>query len=248
MDLEQKLMAYKKMAQIELQEERIQEAVIRAKKAFLASEQERMLSYREFLWIQWKVIQKRWWLLQLLLLSMLWAVLVLVYDDRYIQRSLGVIATLFVILMIPELWKNRSCQCMEIEASSYYSLKQIYAARILLFGIADVFLITVFCTAAPAEFHFGFIELMIQFLFPLTVTACICFGTLSSKYAFSETIAVALCIIWSAVWLLIILNESVYEMITFPIWLFLMGTAFIYLVVAIYRTLECCNRYWEGVS
>ena len=52
---------------------------------------------------------------------------------------MGVVATLFVILIIPELWKNRSCECMEIEATSYYSLKQVYATRMLLFGVTDVF-------------------------------------------------------------------------------------------------------------
>ena len=60
------------------------------------------------------------------------------WEAVYIQRSMGVIASLFVILIIPELWKNRTFQCMEIEASSYYSLRQVYAARMLLFGMAMV--------------------------------------------------------------------------------------------------------------
>lgn len=41
-------------------------------------------------------------------------------DDFYIQRSLGVIASLFVILVIPEFWKNCSNKSMEIEAVSYF--------------------------------------------------------------------------------------------------------------------------------
>mgnify|MGYP006990195710 CR=1 FL=1 len=49
------------------------------------------------------------------------------------QRILGVVASLFIILIIPELWKNQTYQSMEIEATSYYSLRQIYAARMSLF-------------------------------------------------------------------------------------------------------------------
>ena len=75
-------------------------------------------------------------------------------DDFYIQRSLGVIASLFVILVIPEFWKNCSNKSMEIEAVSYFSLKQVYAARTLLFGIADTLLLTVFCGAATVGLHF----------------------------------------------------------------------------------------------
>jgi len=245
MNLEDKLMTYKNMIQVQPQEKRIQETIRKSKETFFASEQKRILSYHEFLWAQLKAIQKRWWVLQLLLLLVLWTVLTSAYEDIYIKRGMGVIASLFVILIIPELWRNRSCQCMEIEAASYYSLKQIYAARMLLFGITDIFLITIFCGTASVGLHFELSELMVQFLFPLSVTACICFGTLCSKYSFSEMMAIALCIIWSAVWLFIILNESVYAMITFPIWLSLLGLAFTFLVIAIYRTLKCCNKYLE---
>lgn len=82
---------------------------------------------------------KRWWVLQFMLLVALWIALSSIHDEIYIKRSMGVAAALFVILIIPELWKNRSCECMEIEAASYYSLKQVYAARMLLFGVTDVF-------------------------------------------------------------------------------------------------------------
>lgn len=78
---------------------------------------------------------------------------------------MGVAAALFVILIIPELWKNRSCECMEIEAASYYSLKQVYAARMLLFGVTDVFLITLFLGTASAGLNIGLSELVVQFLF-----------------------------------------------------------------------------------
>lgn len=134
---------------------------------------------------------------------------------------------------------------MEIEAVSYFSLKQVYAARTLLFGIADTLLLTVFCGAATVGLHFELLQLMVQFLLPLSVTACICFGTLCSKYSFSEGSAIILCVLWSAIWLFIVLNENIYEKIAVPVWILLIGFAAIYMFLAIYRLLNHCNYYLE---
>ena len=98
--------------------------------------------------------------------------------------------------------------------SDVYKRQQVYATRMLLFGITDIFFITVFLGVASAGLHYELSELVVQFLFPLCVTACICFGILCSKHAFSETVAIVLCVIWSAVWIFIVLNENVYIMVT----------------------------------
>lgn len=245
MNLEEKMKIYKEVMQIKSQEEKIQETIQKSKKAFFMAEQDKLLSYYEFLWTQLRVIQKRWWLLQVLILMALWIALSSIQDEVYIKRSMGVAASLFVILIIPELWKNRSCGCMEIEAASYYSLKQVYAARMLLFGIVDICLITLFLGTASVGLHFELLELVIQFLFPLCVTACICFGILCSKYVFNEAVAVILCIIWSTIWLFIVLNEKVYVMITIPIWCALLGLTILFLVYSVHRILRKCNKYLE---
>lgn len=245
MNLEERIERYKETIQARPQEEKIQETITRSKSAFFMAEQKKTLSYHEFLWIQLKVIQKRWWIFQFLVLVALWAALTSIQDEIYITRSMGVAASLFVILIIPELWKNRSCECMEIEASSYYSLKQVYAARMLLFGMIDIFFITVFLGTVSVGLHFELLELIVQFLFPLCVTACICFGILCSKYFFSETTAIILCIIWSAIWLVIVRNESLYEIITVPIWLALLGLAVFFLAFTVCRILKSCNKYLE---
>ena len=236
---------YRESIQVEASEEKIQETICKSKNAFFMAEQERMLSYHDFLWTQLRVIQKRWWVLQFMILVALWIALSSIHDEIYLKRSMGVVATLFVILIIPELWKNRSCECMEIEAASYYSLKQVYATRMLLFGITDIFFITVFLEVASAGLHYELSELVVQFLFPLCVTACICFGILCSKHAFSETVAIVLCVIWSAVWLFIVLNENVYIMVTVPIWSALLGVTILFIAFAIYRILKNCNQYLE---
>lgn len=236
---------YRQVIQVEPMEERIQETILKSKNAFFKAEQERVLSYHEFLWTQLQVIQKRWWILQFLILAALWIALGSIQDEIYIKRSMGVVASLFVILIIPELWKNRSCGCIEIEASSYYSLKQVYAARMLLFGITDIFLVTLFLGTVSTGLHFELSELAVQFLFPLCVTACICFGILCCRYSFSEAVAMILCVIWSAVWLFVVLNENVYAIITAPIWVTLLGIAILFLIFTVCRILKNCNKYLE---
>lgn len=245
MKQKEKIKKYRKSIQVEASEEKIQETIRKSKTAFFMAEQERMLSYHDFLWTQLRVMQKRWWVLQVMILVALWIALSSVQDEVYLKRSMGVVAALFVILIIPELWKNRSCECMEIEAVSYYSLKQVYAARMLLFGVTDIFFITFFLGAASAGLHYAVSDLVVQFLFPLCVTACICFGILCSKHSFSETVAIALCVIWSAAWFFIVLNENLYVMVTVPIWSALLGLAILFIAFAIYRILKTCDQYLE---
>lgn len=112
---------------------------------FYLKEQEKLLTYREFLWSQFQYTQKKWWILQMLLLVGIGIALYFNQEIFIIQRGLGITSVLFVILIIPELWKNKSNQCMEIENTSYYSLRQIYSTRIFLFGLVDVILLTAFC-------------------------------------------------------------------------------------------------------
>lgn len=225
-------------------EEKIQETIRKSKEAFLLAEQNRLLSLHEFIWIQFKLIRKIWWLLQFLLLLFLWFILLSVRDDRYIQRSMGIMASLFVILIIPEIWKNRICRSMEIESSAYYSLRQIYAARMLLFGLADTLLLTLFFGAALSLLHFNIMDLLIQFLFPMTVTACICFRTLCSR-KLNESGALLLCVLWSVTWLLIVLNENIYTLVAVPVWMLLLITAMTYLAMIIYQTITKSTNYWE---
>lgn len=245
MGFERQIEDYKKMMQIEPREEEIQETIRKSKEAFLLSEQNRMLMFHEFVWLQCKLIRKRWWLFQLSLLFLLWLVLLSIHDDRYVQRSMGIVASLFVILIIPEIWKNRTYQSMEIELTSYYSLRQIYAARMLIFGLVDTLLLTSFFGLTISILNFSMTDLLIEFLFPMTITACICFRTLCSN-RLNEMAAITLCILWSAVWLLIVLNDNVYTRIAIPIWIILLAIAVIYLGIVIDQALKKCTNYWEG--
>lgn len=245
MNFEQIIKDYKESMNVVPNEQSIKETVRKSIEVYCTAEQERMLSYWDFLWAQLRHIRKRWWFFQLLLLFMLWAALPSAQGEELLQRIFGVVAVLFVILVIPELWKSQTYQLREIEATSYYSLRQIYAARMFLFGIVDVVLITVFCANAAITMNILISQLMVQFLFPMEVTTAICFGILCSRYCVSEATAIMMCVAWSAVWLVIILNDRIYNAITFPLWIAFMGTAFVLLAAAMYRMLHDCNHFME---
>lgn len=245
MKLEEQIRNCKRELQVIPKEKHIQETIKKSIDTFCSKEQEKRLSYSEFLWIQLEFMQKRWWLFQFLLLLLLWVVMPQLQAVQHIQRSMGVVAAVFVILIIPELWKSQTYGFMEMEAVSYYSLRQIYAARVMLFGIVDVLLITIFCAVSSITMNIALSELLVQFVFPMVVTACICFGILCSKYPFGETAAIIMCLAWSAIWLFVILNDKIYALITLPLWITFLGVAIIFLGAIVYRILHDCNNYWE---
>lgn len=233
---------------IEPNEEKIVDTVNKSIEIFYLKEQEKLLTYREFLWSQFRITQKKWWILQMLLLVGIGIALYFNQEIFIIQRGLWITSVLFVILIIPELWKNKSNQCMEIENTSYYSLRQIYSTRIFLFGLVDVILLTAFCIFLHGSLHITLLSLLSQFVFPAVVTACICFGLLCNKKNVNETISIVLCILWSVVWWLITANEKIYSVIKMPVWILLLGIALLILGSMIYRVLHDCTRYWEGHS
>lgn len=245
MNLEERIQSYKEERKIEPKEEKIQKTIQASRESFLAAEADRMLEYHSFLYLQLKLVRKRWWLLQLMVLAALWAFLPIADAPIYAYRSMGVAGTLFVILIIPEFWKNQACQCLEIEAASYYSLRQVYAARSLLFGIADILMITVFCAGASVSLQISLSALLTQFLFPMTVTACICFGVLCGSRRIPETAAVGLCMVWSLFWWFILLDERLYTAVTTPVWAALLGIAVLFLALTVYRFICRCNLIWE---
>ena len=210
MNIEEQLKRYRENQNIIPDEQHIKETVRKSIESYCSVEQEKQLTYWEFLWTE-----------------------------------LHLIRVLFIVLMIPEFWKNKSCDCMQIEATCLYSLRQIYAARIFLFGIVDLFMISLFCITLRGSVNLALSEIVIQFLFPAVVTACICFGTLCSNSRVNEGTSIILCLLWSGIWWFIINNETIYVLITLPVWYALFGTAVVFLIGAIYKTIFDCNKFWE---
>ena len=204
---------------IPVSEERVMQTIAVSKSAFLSGESEKMTSPSEFLIIQSGLIQKRWWFLQGLLLAFVCLFLCHMETDYLIRRALGLAGPLFVILILPELWKNRNFDAMEVECTTYYTIRSIYAARLVLFAGVDILLLSVFFAVASVFAKITVWEMLIQFVLPFNVTCCICFRTLYAKRIRSEALAMLLCILWTGVWAMLIMSNAVYSMISVPIWI-----------------------------
>ena len=204
---------------IPMNEEKVMETIAVSKTAFLSVEAERNLSHLEFLAVQGRLVQKRWWFLQGLLLAFVCLFLCHMEADYMIRRALGLAGPLFVILILPELWKNRNFDAVEVECTTYYTIRSIYAARLTLFAGVDLLLLSAFFIAASVVAQITLWEMVIQFVLPFNVTCCICFRTLYAKRIRSEALAMLLCILWTGFWAMLIMSNSVYSVISVPIWI-----------------------------
>lgn len=230
---------------VPVNELRIQEAIRQSEKAFLETEDTGTLPRLDFLFQQSRYIKKRWWVVQGLLLFLLWVLLRYTDSNFYIQRCIGIAAPLFVVMIVPEIWKNRTANAMEIECTAYYSLRQIYAARMTLFAVVDLLLLSVFLCLVLCTTQLPPGTFIIQFFIPMNVTSCICFQTLYSKKGSSQTFSLLLCMVWCVVWIEIVLKESIYMAISLPVWWILLALSCLYLGYCICKGQKKYLRIWE---
>lgn len=226
-------------------QKKIDMCVIKSRRAYYECEAQRSLTKTEFLYQQSRYIHKRWWVLQGIILLLIWCIMKYSNSDYYVRTRMGIMAPLFVVLIMPELWKNRYTNAVEVECAAYFSLRQIYAARLILFALVDLLLLSVFGLTAVYTTQLSLRELMVQFFLPFNVTCCICFRTLYNKWFRSEILSMLLCMLWSAVWMLIVLKESIYNVISVPIWNILLIMSAVYLGYCIYRGQRTCDDMWE---
>ncbi len=238
----------KKQSECVIDEAMISRAAELSKAAFYEAEEKRGLSRLEFLYQQSRYIRKYLWAVQAVLLFILWWILKNSVNFFINSRSLGVAAPLFVVLLVPELWKNRSYASMEVEGTTYYNLREIYAARLTIFGLVDLVLLSTFLAAASFTARMGIWEFIVQFFIPFNVSCCICFGTLYSKMESSETFAVGWCVLWIFIWVQVVLSERIYNAISAPVWAVILVASLFYLVYSIVRGQKNLEKVWEASS
>lgn len=237
--MERRLRAYGKDIVPEPDESKIKDTIVSAQNAFWEKKQN--MSYWDFLYEQTRYIRKRWWGLQLLVLFLTGVFVHEVQDVQLISRMFGITASLFVILVIPELWKNRSSNAMEVEGAAYFSIRQIYSARLLVFAAVDGVFLTLFTVGLSMTGKVIIGELIVQFFLPMTVTCCICFRCLCSRLAESEYAACFLSLLWTAIWIRIVWSD-VYPLISGPVWAGICGIAVLYLTYTVRRVLR--EKVW----
>ena len=179
--LDKRLRAYGRSTIPKPDESKIKDTIVTARKIFYESAEKSAVSYFDFLYDQTRYVRKRWWGLQLLLLFLTGWFAQAVKDVQMIQPMLGISASLFVIMVIPEFWKNRSSKAMEVEGAAYFSIRQIYSARLLVFSMVDGLFLAFFTVALSMTGRVIIGEMIVHFFLPMIVTCCICFRCLYSR-------------------------------------------------------------------
>ena len=160
-----------------------------------------------------------------------------------IRQVLGIGAPLFVILVIPELWKNSSNNALDVEATTMYTLQQVYSARLVLFAGVDLLLLSLFCLGTTASKCLSLWEFVTQFLMPMNVTCCICLTCLYCPSVGNQSFSLVLCLLFAIMWRDIVQDEQIYNAITVPTWATLLVLSFVYMGYCIFRG----QRNWKKI-
>ena len=238
--IEEHLQEYARSNYIRPDESKLKETLQSAKQSFYKSAAQKEVSYLEFVFEQSRYIRKRWWMLQFLALFYTGWLLQETKEPSYMQRMLSVSASLFIIMMIPELWKNRSSNSVEIEGAACFSLRQIYTARMLTFTVVDIIFLSLFAGVITMTTSVSIIDMIVQFFLPMTVACCICFRCLCSRYASSEYMACFFSMLWSATWMLLVLNDRIYQAVSIPVWMAVCCVALLYLTYLVKKVINGC--------
>lgn len=243
--LEKRLRQYARALTGDVDEGKVRSAVAASRAAYCAGEAEGALRYPEFLFQQSRFIRKRWWVLQGVLLMGLWLSLKGADTEAAAQQCLGAAAPLFALLILPEIWKNRSSAAMEVESAAYYSLRQIYSARIVLFALVDFTLLSLFWLTAARTVSLSAGNFLFRFLLPCNVTCSICFRSLCSRRISSEPVALLVCMVWAGAWTAIVSLEGLYRAVALPVWAALLALSAVYLWYCVDKTRKTNLYSWE---
>ena len=245
---QRKIKEYKSLIQKEYIQETAVCTVMERCSDIVSRQDNRRASYFEFLFEQFKFIKKRWWALQGGILFLLWILLADSDGGANTERTLGAMSVMFSVMIVPEIWKNRRFSAVEIEKTAFYSLRQICAARTLLFAMVDLVMLTSFFGVSGCTLHIPLYRIIIDFLIPFNVACCICFRLLYSKWNDMEYIAVFLSIVCIFIWSFIVSSDFIYQKISMPVWIGLLIISCIYLVYCIHKSHYDCEIYWKEIA
>lgn len=221
---EKKIESYQTLIQKGYVRESAVRNVMKQCAGIMSRQDDRRASYFGFLHEQFKFIRKRWWALQGGSLLLLWMLLADYGEGANADRVLGALSVI----------------------SSYYSLRQICSARILMFAAVDLTMITIFFAVSFSTLQISAYRIVIDFLVPFNISCCICFRLLYSKWQELEYIAVFLSIACIFAWSLIVSTDFIYERISMPVWIGLLLLSFVYLIYCIWKSQCNCEINWEG--
>ena len=221
------------------QEEHVQQTIEKSIEAFWNHEKEEKPSIFEFLYFQYLFIRKRWWALQFMCLIILWTLLNLGFSQAIERKAIAVIIPIFTLLILPELWKSRKNNMEDIENSSVHTIRDIYLARLILFGAIDLFGLT---TLWLFTFPQGIENMIFELLIPFNGICILMLGCLAFYPGREPYLPISLCLLFTIGWLLIISNENLYRSLSYPLWLLLFLFSCILLIFMVCHLIQKCKE------
>lgn len=218
-------------------QEAIEKTIFRAREIIEKEGKMNCLNFAEFILLQLQIMQKRWWIFQIILLIFAGEWISISGNEGYTHRGLSIIAALFIIAIIPELWKNKENRSFEIEESSLFNLRRVYAAKLIGFGVVDTVLLTSFCIMMMQLQNILFADILKQFVFPIMIAATICLMAFSHKRKFNELVTMLVCMTANILWMIVVVNEAVYYGITPWIWSCLFAVCMCLIIYYIYKAI-----------
>lgn len=221
------------------QEEHIQQTVEKSIDAFWNHEKKQKPSIFEFLYSQFLFIQKRWWILQFGCLLLLWILLNLGLSQSIERKAIAIIIPLFTLLILPELWKSRQNNMEDIENSSVHTTRDIYLARLILFGAVDLFGLTVLWLVS---FPQGIENLIFELLIPFNGICALMLGCLTFYSGREFYLPISLCFLFTIGWFLIVSNEFLYTKLSYSFWFMLFLFSSLLLISMICKLMQKCKE------
>mgnify|MGYP003534553082 CR=1 FL=1 len=97
MNLEKMIQNYKTETKVIPREEKILETIQKSKEVMMEVQSEHTMSYGEFLFSQFRLIRKRWWMLQAALLIVTFCFMIYLDDCVYLMGTIGTATIIFII-------------------------------------------------------------------------------------------------------------------------------------------------------
>lgn len=131
MNLEKMIQNYKTETKVIPREEKILETIQKSKEVMMEVQSEHTMSYGEFLFSQFRLIRKRWWMLQAALLIVTFFLMNYLDDSEYLMRTLGTSSVLFIVMIIPEFWRNKESDVTKMMEISEKAFCKKYSDKIV---------------------------------------------------------------------------------------------------------------------
>ena len=127
----------------------------------------------------------------------------------------------------------------DIENSSVHTTRDIYLARLILFGAVDLFGLTVLWLVS---FPQGIENLIFELLIPFNGICALMLGCLTFYSGREFYLPISLCFLFTIGWFLIVSNEFLYTKLSYSLWFMLFLFSSLLLISMICKLMQKCKE------